>query len=63
MVGCDDCGDWYYLKCINVMFIMVKMMYNYICLLCIVKSGKASVFSLDTYCSVYRINCLNVMFL
>ena len=63
MVGCDDCGDWYHLKCINVTPTMAKTMHNYICPPCIAKSGKASALSLDTYRSVHRTNRPNVMLL
>lgn len=63
MVGCDDCGDWYHLKCINVTPTMAKTMHNYICPPCVAKSGGASALSLDTYRSVHRTNRPNVMLL
>ena len=48
MVGCDDCGDWYHLKCINVTPTMAKTMHNYICPPCMAKSGRANQLSLET---------------
>jgi len=61
MVGCDDCGDWYHLKCINVSPTMAKTMHNYICPPCVAKNGKASALSLETYRSVHRTSRPNVM--
>ena len=63
MVGCDDCGDWYHLKCINVTPTMAKTMHNYICPPCVAKTGRASALSLETYRSVHRTNRPNVMLL
>jgi len=63
MVGCDDCGDWFHLKCINVSPTMAKTMHNYICPPCVAKNGKASALSLETYRSVHRTSRPNVMLL
>ena len=63
MVGCDDCGDWYHLKCINVTPTMAKTMHNYICPPCMAKSGRANQLSLETYRSVHRTSRPNVMLL
>ena len=63
MVGCDDCGDWYHLKCINVTPTMAKTMHNYICPPCMAKSGRANQLSLKRDRSVHRTSRPNVMLL
>ena len=61
MLGCDDCGDWYHLKCINISASAAKTMNNYVCAPCVAKNGKPKALSLETYKSVHRTKRPNIL--
>jgi hypothetical protein len=61
MLGCDDCGDWYHLKCINVSASAAKTMNNYVCAPCVAKNGRPKALSLETYKSVHRTKRPNIL--
>jgi hypothetical protein len=61
MLGCDDCGDWYHLKCINISASSAKTMNNYVCAPCVAKNGRPKALSLETYKSVHRTKRPNIL--
>ena len=61
MLGCDDCGDWYHLKCINISASAAKTMNNYVCAPCVAKNGRPKALSLETYKSVHRTKRPNIL--